>query len=104
MKKKQAMDANMAWVVVDLLHSRERERVPFQAANLSLVTSIGVETEPRILSTNRRGMEIVSVPTSRPLHSSHLPNRSAQPPNPPTLRNERERQGIKKYYLTSPTL
>ena len=66
MKKKQAMDANMAWVVVDLLHSRERERVPVSDRQPLFVTSIGVETEPRTLSTNQRGMEIVSVPTQPP--------------------------------------
>jgi hypothetical protein len=34
--KKQTMDANMVRVVVDLLHNREKERVLFPAANLSL--------------------------------------------------------------------
>lgn len=44
MEKKQTMDANMERVVVDLLHSREKELVPFHAANIRqphFVTSIG---------------------------------------------------------------
>jgi hypothetical protein len=41
MKKKQAMDANMAWAVVDLLHSREKERAPFHTAKLPLSRALG---------------------------------------------------------------
>jgi hypothetical protein len=58
MKKKQAMDANMVWVVIGLLHNRENGRVPFPASNLSLSRTL-VVTELRALSGNERDMKMI---------------------------------------------
>jgi hypothetical protein len=56
MKKKQAMDANMG-VGGGRPVAQQREGTgPIPCRQLLFVTSIGMETEPRTLSTNQRGM------------------------------------------------
>lgn len=82
MKKKQAMDANMG-VGGGRPVAQQREGTgPVSGRQPLFVTSIGVETEPRTLNTNQRGMEIVSVPTRPPstLITSAKSQRSASEP------------------------